>query len=417
MRAKAAQRQQPGRANRRTRRALARVAIVLTWVCAPAPGRTAPAENPASTRLPGASELSDARARAAADIAAVEELVRAGLLEAAANRLTATALDDAARARLRGQIELASGRPAAAAAAFERALLAAPDDGVLRLYLAQAWVDAGDGERAFAALQGTAALGETNVAQPLLLARAQRLRATPDAAYRTLVAAHRRFAASPLPAIELVDMCRAANLSRAALEWAREAAARGLERDGALAVIDGLIALLGEGAANRPSVTATDRALLAAIERIAATQRKGAAADDPELVLHVAYAYARIGAARAAARAFESAAAAGADAAFAAADQHRVAGAWDRALRWNAAVADPEERRRQRAAILFEAGLWARVVATIALRGDAAAIDVYRLAYAHYALGDGARARALAQRLLSTSMRQQGLALVRATEP
>jgi thioredoxin-like negative regulator of GroEL len=109
-----------------------------------------------------------------ATYARIEALVRAGELDAAATALADADLPPGPRARLQGLLAMGRGDDDAAARAFRAALDERPDDAALRLYLARSELSRERPAAALAALHGTASLSRTVVAQPLLLARAQR---------------------------------------------------------------------------------------------------------------------------------------------------------------------------------------------------------------------------------------------------
>ena len=102
----------------------------------------------------------------------------------------------------------------------------------------------------------------------------------------------------------------------------------------------------------------------------------------------------------------------GGDYAFEAADQYRMAGRHREALRMNGQAPPSDAQLTQRVSILFEQRQYARIVA-MNPRLDAAA-SRYRVAYAHYAVGDYNGARRHAQGLLETNYQTEASALLKA---
>ena len=121
-----------------------------------------------------------------------------------------------------------------------------------------------------------------------------------------------------------------------------------------------------------------------------------------ELLPHLAYAHAMAGRPAAAAALFERAWRISGQWAFEAADQHRVAGRTEAALRLNARVPDPERRLPQRLLILTEGARFERAAALAGALERAGLLDArarYRLALSHLATGQLDRARAMARSL------------------
>ncbi|MFO0631894.1 MAG: hypothetical protein U0168_03495 [Nannocystaceae bacterium] len=221
-------------------------------------------------------------------------------------------------------------------------------------------------------------------AQPLLReAHRAGARGHADAAYAAFAQAADDFPDAAAPRLELVALCAEQSLFTAARAWAESIPA---------AALDATAARLVLAALHR------DRAALPLLERIAARLR-----DDPEIVARLAHAWAAAGQPYTAAMLFERAWALGGDHAFAAADQWRMAGQSRRALAMNARVTDTARRLDQRASILFAAGQYARVVAlepAMRRAGVDGELARQRLAHAHFALGQHARASELARSLL-----------------
>lgn len=331
--------------------------------------------------------------------AEIERLVLAGNTGEARERLAQASLPDDARLRLEGLLALHEDRPEDAARAFSEALERHPDDTTLRLHLARARLEHGDPARALSALRGTEALARTRVVQPLLHAHALLGLGRDDEAYAVLVRAAGHFPTELAPRLELMALAAREDLRAAARGWAEAVLALGptLDRSVALAILQALhrdpeaLALLEDVAARLPS--------------------------DPEIAAHLAHAYAAAGRPHVAATLFERATLLGGDHAFEAADQHRLAGHTARALTMNARVRVPARQLEQRLEILFGAGDMARVVA-LAPQLSRAGLDhprhLVRLAYAHYVLGQHARATVLAERLLSTDEAERARSLLSA---
>lgn len=134
-----------------------------------------------------------------------------------------------------------------------------------------------------------------------------------------------------------------------------------------------------------------------------------------ELRGHLAHAYAAAGDRYAAGQLFELATRLGASYAFEAADQYRVVGRYDDALRMNARVADPARQLLQRVAILFTARRMGRVVAMeseLRRTGLFEPRERYRVAYASYAIGNYQHALDLARTLNDTQWRSSAQSLI-----
>ena len=151
----------------------------------------------------------------------------------------------------------------------------------------------------------------------------------------------------------------------------------------------------------------TDRAAIPLLEGLAAS-----APTDAEFRASLAHAYAHNRRWFSAARLFEEAVSLGGNYAFEAADQYRMARRYGHALRMNGRAPTSLAQREQRISILFEQGQYARIVAMDAKVNDLGAR--YRLAYAHYAVGDTDGATDRARSLLSTAYRDEAAALLKA---
>jgi tetratricopeptide (TPR) repeat protein len=327
-------------------------------------------------------------------------------LDEAEVRLAAADLPEAASRRLAGLIALRRGRFDAAVEDFEAALAARPDDAALRLYLASAELGRDAPRAALAALEGTASLGETVIAQPLLLARARQGTGDLDGAYAVLEAASRRFPGEVAPRLELMALCAEQDLRGAARAWASsivELRGDALARDEAAAIF---------------AATNGDPDALPLLEDLVLAR-----GDDAELRARLAYAWAGQDRWYAAATLFERASGTAGTYAFEAADQYRMAGFTARALTNNsrvrdgARVGDGARRAEQRIDILFGAGELARVVALqpeLERTGVARPATRMRLAHAHWRLGQYARAAELARGLLDTDEADRARSLLRA---
>lgn len=321
-------------------------------------------------------------------------------LDDAEARLAAADLPEAASRRLAGLIALRRGRFDIAVTHFEAALAARPDDAALRLYLASAELGRDAPAAALAALEGTASLGETVIAQPLLLARARQGTGDLDGAYAALEVASRRFPSEVAPRLELMALCAEQDLHGAARAWASsivELRGDALGRDEAAAIF---------------AATSGDPDALPLLEDLVLAR-----GDDAELRARLAYAWAGQDRWYAAATLFERASGTAGTYAFEAADQYRMAGFTARALTNNARVGDRARRAEQRIDILFGAGELARVVALqpeLERTGVARPATRMRLAHAHWRLGQYARAAELARGLLDTDEADRARSLLRA---
>jgi tetratricopeptide (TPR) repeat protein len=198
-----------------------------------------------------------------------------------------------------------------------------------------------------------------------------------------LTQAAARFTEAARPAIELVSLCQQRHLRSRARAWARAALHRGLERVEAIAL---------------SQLLHRDRGAASLLERIVVRYPR-----DAQLLGVLAHAYAAWGQPYAAAKLFERAVDNGGDHAFEAADQFRLAGRFARALRLNTRVSERARRLGQRLAILLSAGSMARVVSladTLRREGQWDSATRYRVAYAHYALGQADQAATLLRGLI-----------------
>lgn len=328
-------------------------------------------------------------------VAAITALIEAGKLSEAAKQLESASLPEVTQALLSGQIAMARGEWRAAERSFQRVLHHHPELLEVRLHLAQVQIQSERFEAAIATLQA-APEGHTRYsAYAILLATAYRGQSQPDQAYQVLVAAHRDFPSETAIPFELAVLCLDRSLIDCGMAWIEKTGA--LDESHTIAIMQSLAQIPGT---------------LAELEDLAARHPNNATAQAT-----LAYAYAWSGASATAAKLFERALHLGADVAFEAADQWRVAGHTQRALQSNAAVEDSKRRLDQRASILFSGGALARLIAmkpTLERAQLMTPIQRYRLAYAHYALGQLAQASELARSLVGTDQAEQGRALLAA---
>lgn len=294
-------------------------------------------------------------------------------------------LTEPVRSRFEGLIALRRNEPRRAADAFERATVAAEeDDAILWLHLAHARLLADEPEGALQAAEKAKSARSGLVAQPLLEARALEALGDRPGAYAVLVEAVERFPEETRPLLELAALAHDADLRGVTRRWAlryverTRASGRALDLEEAEALFD---------------LCSSDPEALSLLETVAAHfPRNGA------LKARLARAWAEQERWSAAARLFEEATRLGSNHAFEAADQLRLSGRHEAALRMNALVADPERRTSQRLTILFESRAYARVVAMPQPPDEPASL--YRRAYAHHALGQRSRAATLARELV-----------------
>jgi tetratricopeptide (TPR) repeat protein len=303
----------------------------------------------------------------------------------AERRLRKAKLPEVLTLRIRGVIALSRGKIDKARVAFEKAVAASRrKDPRLQLYLAHCHLALGRYDDALTALKKTQSLAKRVMARGLLLARALIAKKQLNEAYRVLRAIASRFAKSARPAVELAALCQRLKMRTEARRWAKAALARGLNGDEALALTQ-LLHL--------------DRKAAPLLETLVAMFPK-----DATLISHLAYAYAAWERSYAAAKLFERAVDLGGDFAFEAADQFRLAGRYDRALRLNGRVSKRSRRLEQRLAIVVGAGAMGRVLAlaeTLKKLGQWDDATRYRVAYAHFALGQADQAATILRGLLA----------------
>lgn len=324
----------------------------------------------------------------------IDSAITAGELDRADRLLSDADLPAGTRHRLQGRIADARGDATSAARAYAAALALSENDTPLRLHLARAQLAADRPAEALKTLDGIRSADPGLLALPLLRARAQWGKGDHDGAYATLAAAAERFPEEPGPRLELVALCTEQGLHAMAGQWAAPLVS-GADRRTALALMTALL----PGRANRSTV-----------ERLAARFP-----DDPEFRARLAVAYARTGRWHAAGTLFAEATVLGGNYAEHAADQFRLAGDTRRALELNARVPERAARDRQRLHILFSGQEYARAAEfgnRLVANGTATPADRYRIAYAHFLLGQHARASALARELLGTDQASRARSLL-----
>jgi len=320
----------------------------------------------------------------------VQELIDAKRWDEAAARLDSLSL--AAQPRFEGLIAQGRGKPAEAAKAFERALVATPKVPQLHVHAAHAYLKMKRFETALKHARAASALKDTAIAQPLLEARALMGLGRDAEAYVVLNRACSTFRDEPRPWLELAMVAHRNQLAQEVYRAAEEVLARSPDRDAVVALfyllygVPKALPLLEQTIARHPT--------------------------DPELRAHLGHAYAGNRRWFSAARLFESATALGGHYAFEAADQYRMASRYRDALRMNGQVPPSARQTAQRVSILFEQKKYARIVAmnTSFTEPDAS----YRVAYAHYAVGDNAGATRRARGLLKTAYQDEAAALLKA---
>jgi len=329
--------------------------------------------------------------------AVIAALIDSGQLEEADRQLRSRELTRGSRHRLAGLLAMARGDSAAATAAFEAARDLARNDPSLDLHLARAYVLAERYPDAIRLLEPVEASQREWVAVPVLLARAHIGQGRTDRAYEVLRRASSRFARNPAPTLELVALCANLGYLDAARAWALHLLGMDIDTDAVLAV---MVALHRDAHA------------LPILEQFA-TRFSGHAI----VIGHLAHAYASAGYPRAAASLFRRAHALGGDFAFESADQFRVAGLHREALGVNALVMPRERQALQRFDILFEAGEMVRLLDLVSRLPTSAQQDPsvrYRMAYAHYTLGERAAATEIARGLEGSAFAGAARALLAA---
>jgi len=299
-----------------------------------------------------------------------------------------------ARPRFEGLIAQGRGQSAQAAKAFERALIATPNVAQLHLHAAHAYFRLGQFEAVLRHAQAASSLRDKAVAQPLLEARALEGLGRDAEAYSVLNRACAAYSDEFRPCLELTALAHKKNL----VHEVRRSARRTLALAPSLEASKVLFHLLyGDGEA------------ITLLEQIVAKYPK-----DAEIRGLLAHVYAGHRRWFSAARLFEESTRMGGNYAFEAADQYRMAGRYRHALRMNDQAPSSDVQRAQRLSILFEQKRYARIVAmkTSFTKPDSR----YRVAYAHYAVGDYVGASVHARALLNTDYRAEATVLLKAID-
>lgn len=320
----------------------------------------------------------------------IHDLIEAKRWDAAEAQLGSISPD--ARPRFEGLIAQGRGDPAEAAKAFERALMATPGIPQLHLHAAHAYFKLKQFEAVLRHAQAASSLKAEAVAQPLLESRALEGLNRDTEAYVVLKQACETFTDTFRPCLELAVLTHRKKLPSEVRYAVNKVLALDPDRDTAL----GLFHLLYG-----------DRDALAMLEQIVARYPK-----DAELRAHLGHVYAGKRQWYSAARLFEGATSLGGQYAFEAADQYRMAGRYRHALRMNGQALFSQDQAAQRLAILFEHKQYARIVAMDTQ--FKAPGSRYRVAYAHYAVGDYAEAKLHSTALLDTSYGEEATALLKA---
>ncbi|MEE2785907.1 MAG: hypothetical protein VX589_01110 [Myxococcota bacterium] len=297
-----------------------------------------------------------------------------------------------ARPRYEGLIAQGRGQSAKAVQAFERALVTTPNVPQLHLHAAHAYLQLQRFEDVLRHARAASTLRESAIAQPLLEARALAGLKRDGEAYDVLKIACELFKDEMRPWLELAVVAHRKGVTGEVRRAARHIVANTLDRAALLPLFQ---LLHGDADA------------LPILEEIIARHP-----DDAELRAMLGYAYAGQRQWFSAARLFETASHLGGPYQFEAADQYRMSGQLTDALRMNGFAQTSAKQRAQRLAILFEQKQYARIVAM----GEqfAAPDSRYRVAYAHYAIGDYEGARTRTRALLKTDYGQEASALLSA---
>ena len=296
------------------------------------------------------------------------------------------------RPRFVGLIAQGRGQHGKAAAAFDKALALTPGVPQLHLHASYAHLQLKRYDKALAHARAAEKLSAKAIAQPMLASRALQGLGRDAEAYAVLKRACVDFPKLSRPWLELASLAQRNKLSHEVRAAARQVLARQHDRGAVVALVQLL--------------SADPKGLPLLEELVAAHPR------DAELRGRLAHVYAQRRQWFSAARLFEDATVMGGGYAFEAADQYRMAGRYRDALRMNGQVPASDAQLVQRLAIIFEQKNYARIVTMNVKLSDLG--SRYRLAYAHYAVGNFATARAQAKALLSTAYREEAEALLRA---
>ncbi|MEL6543724.1 MAG: tetratricopeptide repeat protein [Myxococcota bacterium] len=328
------------------------------------------------------------------EVSEVERLIEVGEFDTASALLDTSEAPAALVARLRGVIAMEKGEFDRAAAHFEQVLSEYQGEPSTSLYLAHVYLELGRAKEAQGLLDALSSLDV--VASSLVRARVERALGRNGEAYETLLRALESFPKTVAPLLDLAELCATLKLSSELGRWVRAASVHpALTLDQALALID--------VSYDVPRMLPATEALLARFP------------DSGVLRAHLAYAYSAAQLHVAAARLFEEASRLGANTAFEAADQYRVVGSLEDALRLNSVVTPAKRRVNQRVSILFSSRRMGRVLALEAeaeREGVLSDQNRYRFAYAHYSVGNFQRALDSARELLDTDWREGAQAII-----
>ena len=301
-------------------------------------------------------------------------------------------LPEQTRPLAEGMIAQGKGESARAARAFERALALSPERPVLHLRLAYAYLRLKKFEDALRHVQAAKGLGSIVTTLPLLEARALDGLGRDSEAYRVLNRG-----------------CDAENTSiKVCLELALFARKRLLVSE-VRTTVQKILAMQPDTDELKLvfNLLADDQESLLVLEQIVFRFP-----DLPALRGLLGYVYAGHRLWHSAAYHFEQAWAQGEPYAFQAAEQYRMAGRYRDALRMNGMVSDDGRRAIQRLSILFEQKKYAQITVIHGTFEDLG--SQYRLAYAHYAIGDYATAQRYAKALQNTDYEEEATVLLRA---
>ena len=305
-----------------------------------------------------------------------------------------SSLTPASRPRFEGLIAQAQGRSADAATAFEEALRLTPGIPQLHLHAAHAYFKLSDFDAVLTHARAASALRDEVLAQPLLAASALKALGRDAEAFEVLNRACMHYTADVRPCLELALLARENNVFHQVRRATKYVLSRNPTREEVQQVF---------------YVLRGDQESLPILEEVIATEPTSS-----EYRAMLAHLYAATQRWLIAARLFEDAARLGGNYAFEAADQYRMAGRHRDALRMNAQVPQSLRQSEQRLSILFEYKQYARITTLKTEFEDPGSL--YRVAYAHYAIGDYVNARKGAQRLLETPYAEEAKSLLGAIE-
>ena len=303
-----------------------------------------------------------------------------------------SSLPEQQRALAEGMIAQGKGESARAARAFERALTFTPGRAELHLRAAYAYLRLEKFEAAFRHIQVAKSLGSVVTTMPLLEARALEGLAREPEAYRILKHGCEAKKTSIKVCLELALFARKRLLVSEVRTTVQKILALQPNTDELKLVFN---------------LLADDQESIPVLEQIVIRFP-----NMPALRGLLGYVYAGHQLWHSAAYHFEQAWVQGEPYAFQAADQYRMAGRYRDALRMNGMVSDDGRRAVQRLSILFEQKKYAQITVIHDTFKDLG--SQYRLAYAHYAIGDYAMAQHYAKALQNTDYEEEATVLLRA---